>query len=381
MLVVTLGVIGLVMFPALLFKQASAESLGIVQILRIAPYIIPEVMRYTVPAAMLFAGCLVFGRLAGHNELVAIKAAGISPMAILWPVLAVSTLISLGLVYLNDVSVSWGRTGIRRVIIDSVEEMAYSKLRTDRSFSRQQFSINVRRVEGRRLVQPTITFPAGDSSDGMVTIQAEWAELRADPVADTLTIELHNGSVVSGEVQAVFPDTVQRVLPLSDASGQSITSRRAADLPLSALPQANRRQRKNIRNLEQSMAAKAAFEIFTGQFENLDRTSWKRDNSNLTKQRSQLARLRTEPHRRWSDGFSCLCFVMVGIPLAIRRRNSDFLTSFFLVFMPIVLFYYPFLIYGLDQAKDGALPPWSVWFGNAALLLVGVYLLRRVRRY
>ena len=67
--------------------------------------------------------------------------------------------------------------------------------------------------------------------------------------------------------------------------------------------------------------------------------------------------------------------------MAIRRRNQDFLTSFFLCFLPILLVYYPLLVWGVDGAKHGELPAYSVWAGNMLLFIWGAYLLRKVVRY
>jgi lipopolysaccharide export system permease protein len=94
-----------------------------------------------------------------------------------------------------------------------------------------------------------------------------------------------------------------------------------------------------------------------------------------------MDRLRTEPHRRWSAGFSCLCFAWVGVPMAVRLRNRDFLTSFFLCFLPILVVYYPLLMYGIGGAKDGTIPPVAVWTGNLLLVCWGAWLVRRVIRY
>jgi len=87
-----------------------------------------------------------------------------------------------------------------------------------------------------------------------------------------------------------------------------------------------------------------------------------------------------EPWRRWANGFSCLCFVLVGAPMAIRMRNADFLTSFFLCFLPILIVYYPVFMLGVDQAKRGSVPPVVVWTGNVLITLWGWWLLRRVVR-
>jgi len=66
--------------------------------------------------------------------------------------------------------------------------------------------------------------------------------------------------------------------------------------------------------------------------------------------------------------------------MAIRLRNADMTTSFIACFLPILVVYYPFLLYGIDRAKVGAVPPYTVWLGNAILLLGGVYLMRRMMR-
>jgi lipopolysaccharide export system permease protein len=87
-----------------------------------------------------------------------------------------------------------------------------------------------------------------------------------------------------------------------------------------------------------------------------------------------------EPWRRWANGFSCLCFVLVGAPMAIRMRNADFLTSFFLCFLPILVVYYPLFMLGISRVKAGVMPPPAVWMANILITLWGLWLLRRVVR-
>ena len=103
--------------------------MGLKQILLLIPYILPDALRFAVPGTILFAACSVYGRMASSNEVVAIKAQGISPLAILWPTFAFAFLMSLVAVWLNDVAASgWGREGANRVVIESVVEIIYSRL-------------------------------------------------------------------------------------------------------------------------------------------------------------------------------------------------------------------------------------------------------------
>ena len=73
-----------------------------------------------------------------------------------------AVLLSLLTVWLNDVAVSWGTEGMQRVVIEAVEEIAYSKLKTQRSYGTKDFLIHVKDVQGRRLVKPTVVFEPKD---------------------------------------------------------------------------------------------------------------------------------------------------------------------------------------------------------------------------
>jgi lipopolysaccharide export system permease protein len=154
-----------------------------------------------------------------------------------------------------------------------------------------------------------------------------------------------------------------------------------ANLPLRQLPLEIPAQEETIRQLEEALAAEAGLALATGDFAALGEDAWKERRQALASARSRLNRLRVEQPRRWASGFSCLCFVMVGAPLAILWRRADVMSTFGACFIPILLIYYPLLAFGLDRAKAGAMPPYIVWTANIILALAGLWLLRRVIRY
>lgn len=80
-----LGVLTLFMLGAGLLREAQEQGLGMMQIPALVPYVLPEALRFAVPATMLFAVASVFGRMSARNEITALKAAGITPMATIWP--------------------------------------------------------------------------------------------------------------------------------------------------------------------------------------------------------------------------------------------------------------------------------------------------------
>ena len=364
----------------ILVKQLLKEGLPLLQIASLLPYILPEALRYAVPVTLLLATTTIYSRMSGANEVVALKALGISPMAILWPALILAFLVSLATVWLNDVAVSWGRQGMKRVVVDAMEEIAYSMLHKERCYRSPYFTINVKRVEDRTLIQPVVTInPRGNAPT--ITLDAESAVLEVDRRENVLQIEAVHGAIeVEGRGRVYF-STYKYEMPLGDYGTEGDSGGRPANLPLWRIPDETVRQRQAIERHREHLAAAAAEQLLTGEFNRLGGTEWARRTAEGRVMQTRLCELRLEPFRRWAAGFSCLCFVWVGAPMAIWLRNRDFLTSFFLCFAPILIVYYPLLAYGISGAKNGTIPPYSVWAGNLLLVAWGTWLLRKVLRY
>lgn len=363
-----------------LVQELMKQGVPLLQIGFLLPYVFPNALRVAIPVTLLLATTTVYARMSGYNEVVALKALGISPIVVLRPALVIGFLLSLLTVWLNDVADSWGRAGAKRVIVEAVEDIAYGMLRTERRFTSPRFVINVKRIDGRTLVRPTVSIQArGDTP--AITIEAEEAELQADYRENLLWIRLRNGTIeFEGGVRMVFAEHKQE-FPLSDASWAGQASNNPSAMPLRVFPEEIAKQREAIERHKQELAAAAAQHLLSGEFERLTGPEWDRRTNTMTFMHQHLCRLRLEPYRRWSAGFSCLCFVWVGAPMAVWRRNRDFLASFFLCFSPILIVYYPLLAYGIDGAKNGTIPPFAVWTGNVLLVLWGLWPLRRVLRY
>jgi lipopolysaccharide export system permease protein len=183
-----------------------------------------------------------------------------------------------------------------------------------------------------------------------------------------------------GDYTASFPDTIVREVPLDAVSRKATSSTSPSEIAMADFQDAHEQQIAKIEQVEQVIAGKAALGLVTGRIEHALPSYTAPDRDLLRHEENRLNRIIMEPWRRWANGFSCLCFVLVGAPMAIRMRNADFLTSFFLCFLPILIVYYPVFMLGVDQAKRGAVPPVAVWFGNLLIVLWGWWLLRQVVR-
>jgi lipopolysaccharide export system permease protein len=89
----------------------------------------------------------------------------------------------------------------------------------------------------------------------------------------------------------------------------------------------------------------------------------------------QISRFNVEIHKKYSIPFSCLIFVLLGAPLAIRsgKKGMTMSISFSIIFF---LVYYVFLITGEKLADRRLVEPWlAMWLPNIVLFGVAMLLL------
>src|SRR6476660_5958583 len=185
---VLVGLTGLLVLMVVLV-EASRMNLGLGPTLRLLPYSLPMALAYSAPCATLFTVCLIYGRMSADNEVIATKALGITPTALLWPAWILAFVLSLVGVWLTDLAFSWGAVGVQRVVVQSVEEILYGMLRTQKSYANQKFSIVVKEVQDRRLIRPIMHFQANNDLPA-IRISAAEAELKSELARSVMTLIL-----------------------------------------------------------------------------------------------------------------------------------------------------------------------------------------------
>jgi len=364
-------------------RELLRKGLGAVAVIQLLPYVLPISLQFAFPATALFSVCCVYGRMSGDGEVASVKASGISPLKLLKPGLIFAALLSPVAVVVSDVAVSWGRPGVNRVIVMSIVDIAYRVLDAQHSFTSDQgFSIHVREVRGRTLVHPTVTLHNGGDG-GSMKLTAREGELQLEPETETLVLKVVDSQIIGGHSsQYIDPGEREWRIPLSSAAvAQDVRTRSPSNLPMRLISSERIRQDHLRHAAIGQMAAHTGFSILTSRAEQIAGQPGREIERAIQYSRNRLIRLQLEPWRRWAEGFSCFFFVLVGAPLAMVLRTSDYWTTFGLCFLPILVVYYPLYILGLEQAKDGAIPPYGVWIGNLVLGAVGLILIARVRRH
>lgn len=366
-----LGVVGVIS------KATITDGLPLYASARLTPYILPQVGMVALPVSILMAVSLTFGKLAGSNELIALKAMGVSPWKLFYPTWIFALIVSIFAVWVNDVAYSWGYTKMSEAIVSGSEAMLLGKLAADGRFSDPDGNITIT-VSGvmpdGTLVQPAFSgkaFP-GDGS-------AEFGRLTVlhDQEAPVIRIQMTNGIYKNAKGLGLFPQPLTFDLPL-DYFGVSVDE---GDPSLAQIPNVVRAIKAEKESARRKLAAEVIFSLAAGDPQVAGSSRWVELRDLEYQLDRRIIRCELGRPRRFSSGFSCFFFAWVGIPVAIWLNRSEPFICFFACFLPILLTYYPLFMAGLNGAKEGTLPAAACWGGNVFLGIVGYIILRRIHRY
>jgi len=361
------------------FREVSESGLGPLQVLQILPYVVPSLLPFTIPATLLLAVCVVYGRLSADHEVTAAKAAGVNAISLLLPAFFLGTLLTVFSLLLNDQVIPWSVANIQRIVTLAMEDIFFDVLATQNIVEdpANGVTITVSRVDRdeRRLIRPIIRFaPRGGEP---VIVQAEEATLRFDLEREEAVLHLRQAHVdATGAVSMKLKDR-EFAFPLT--LGGHIKPRHKSI----------RKIRQNLREIEieiqrtrERKAIDTAFALVQGQYSSFASPEFHSYNSQLQTGHRDTNRHRTELHNRFALSCSCFFFALVGGPFSIVQARRQFLTTFFLCFLPILLIYYPVVLLMMNLSKHGTVDPaWAMWIGNAILLLMAGYVIRKAIRH
>jgi lipopolysaccharide export system permease protein len=379
------AITGIVLMGGLV-AEATQQGLGPFQVLTIIPLFIPSLLPYILPTSTLFATCVVYGRLAADNEILAIKAAGVNIMKVVGPGVflgLVMSCVTLGLYYHV---IPYTHLLMRTMFLRDVEELLYSLLKKDRAINnpRLDFLIFVHDVQGRKLIDATFQHRAQRAKDREkkdehvhdFVIRAREAELVVDMENSKLVVKMYDGEITDKNGANIHFPFRQEVVDLP-ALWDTNHIARPRDMTWPQLTQQRDELRGQIGEIEAEMSDEDQLNKHAGPHQVKDHAD------NLDKKKSTLAnaanQIDAELEMRPALSFGCLCFVLVGCPVGIWFSRSDYLSAFITCFLPIVFVYYPLMLCGTNFAKDGKFyPAASIWAADALVALVGAVLFTRL---
>jgi lipopolysaccharide export system permease protein len=376
------GVIVLFMVMA----EATRQGLAPQAVIKLIPYIIPGTLPYTVPVALLFAVSVVYGRMAGDNEVIAVKAAGQSAWTILVPSFFLGAVLAGGLALMSSEVIPRSNHAFKLALFRDAEETFYMMLKREREFNnpRWPFFVGVKDVRDRLLVGATFKRRSKNTANPNsydLIVQAEQAVIQFDDKSNQVTVRLKN-AIMQGDGQFTSSPSLELKYALPAEGMMGPIDKRVQEMTSTELGRESARVRKLLRTERARQAIAAGLWMAAGKIERVDwphiRDAYRED----ARWQRQSYALHTEQWVRNALAVSVLFFVVLGAPVGILFARRDFLSAFMTCFVPIIVLYYPLVLAGINMCKEGILPPMVVWSGNAVLaLLAALFALPPVLRH
>ena len=300
-------------------------------------FYVPYVLVLMLPVAMLLSTLFSVGELAKHNELVAMKASGLSLYRIFWPLFRLAFLISLLALIFGETVVP--EANQRRIAIK------YSGTRKPRGPNRRYVFLH----ESRERVVFADRYEASKRMAKGVSIQTYRDHALIQRV-DADTMVWRGGRwTMRRAVLREFMDAQER-----------ITHREDWDPGLRLLPRDFAREHKDPERM--------------GYFE-------------LAEYIRRVQRIGGQASRWWVDLYMKISFpfanfviVLFGAPLASGRKRTGKALGFGLSLL-ICFIYYGFIKAGQVLGREGMLPPLlAAWIGNGLFGAMGIFFLVKARK-
>ena len=307
---------------------------------RMIIYLIPSFLVFTIPMAFLLAVLLAFGRLSADNEIVVIKACGVSLVQIMPPVLfcaLVAALLALGA---STIGVPWGNSSFKELSFQVLKRNITATIREKTFWDdipgvvmyTEHFDEQSRSLKG-------VVIHDGRNADQPMTIFAQDGVVSSAEGSQSLLLGLRNGSIHiagNGGLYRLVHFGEYR-MTVGENSKRSGISRNEPDLWISELQQ-------------------------------------QIDNSQ-TPAKDRLKML-AELHSRFTFPCASLVFAILAVPLGIQNRRSG-RSGGFTVSIAIILAYYVLMSVARTLAEKGTIPPVvALWIPNMVFLGLGWYFLR-----
>jgi len=323
-----------------LFVRHSGSSL---QILKLFLCIIPSILVFTIPMAVLVGVLLGLGRMSMDSEIIAITALGISRKRILVPVgvlaLAGAALTLLMTLWLAPRSLRAFRNIEGGLLTSQISFQVQPRV-FDERFPRMILYINDVSASGTHW-NGVFLAEAGAESGSRITL-AENAIVIAEPRLGKLELHLNGGST--------------HEFSRDDPGHYSLTDFGSSDWPIEVSGMTPAKER------ELSFPERTFSQLWS------DRGKTWRD-------------ARVELHQRFAFPVACLVFALIAVPLGAQPRRGGRAAGTLLAIL-VIGAYYSLFIMGAGLARQGAVFPFiGMWIANLVLALTGFALLPRMETF
>jgi len=307
-------------------------------------YSMPHFLEFVIPMSVMTTVLLTFFRLSSDNEIVALKAGGISIYKLLPPVLLFCLIGCMLTGFMTIYGLPWGRLSFKKLtyeVASSNVNVGMKERTFNDNFEGVMLYMNKIDLKNKALID--IFIEDQRTKNIISTIVAPRGEIYSEPDKLLFHLRLHNGTINQVDIEnktvhSITFDTYDINLDLK----KSVTTKKG------------RKDEKEMSIAELNKYLK----------------------DTVNKDAKYYAAL-IEFHRKFSIPFACFALGLLGVPLGVQSKSAKraFGLCFGLIFF---LLYYLMLSAGWVFGETGVYPPLiGMWMPNIVIGGIGLYLFVR----
>ena len=318
-----------------------SKGVGLFAIGKVIAYLMPSFLVLTLPIACLIASVSAFSRLSFDNELIVMRAAGVSLWRLAVPVFTFSTLVFLLTLFLSQWGQPWSNVSIKAVTMSLIKDQLVISL--DSGVFNEPLPKMMSYVpdpKEKRKFQGVFSSDQRDPEKPMVIVAQSYQVIN-DPQRNKFGVRLFEGSI-------------HQIPPDLDEYHQVVFSTYDFWLKLPTKSYGN--------------AVRLTYDQI---IERLDNTDWKD---------SGLLRRLMEHYKDLGFPVATLLLGMLGLPVGIVSRRSG-RAGGFAIGVAIILGFYLLNVFGEFMVTTRMVHPFvGAWFPNVITLVVTIVMYIRASR-
>lgn len=333
-----------------LIELVVTRGVPLFQIGKLFALIFPTFLEMTVPMALLLAIFLGLGRLSSEQELLAMKASGISPLQILRPI----AIVAIFVCFVTLMLTTFARPAANLALKKELYKIAKSRIGT--ALKEKVFNDDFPKI----LIYVEEVIPPGNTTQGVLIIDrrdpsredvvfGKVALIDSDEKTNSLSLKLFDGAIYGREKKRPgFSQTQFNIydfkIDLEELLGPVKKKERGP-------------KEMSLRRLFQTIRLK------------------RQEGSNTTPEVMEF-------HQRFSFAFAPLVFSLLGVALVMVPKSSRANRSWgFALCLFWFVIYYALLSLGKALGERGTLPPiLALWLPNLVVAVIGWQLFRKAQR-
>jgi len=385
-----------------LAQKILLKNVMLSDVLMLVVLSIPQFLMYTMPFSSLASASMVIGNLSSQNEILALRSCGIHTSRIFVPIVTISLLFSVSTLFIADRMIPYTTEKYKELYAQVLERVPTLELE---SYSSTKFGDRVisNGIVDKNTVNDILILDYSDSSSNRVIFANKGKFSVVDINRYIYKIDMENpeilitdsNSLESYSLAKASSMTMYLNLSSQASSNVNITPSQMSIRQLLTLTKERKTEHDSVVSQQEEDIRQYTNAVADSLFK-LEETNLDLKGLDLKELEQQVKRLeerknnksysfyyqyyRSELQKKVALSFACTFLVFIAFPISFFRVKNGRLFGFGLS-MLIACTYWFLLYYMHTKAiMTSATPFFFLWFPNALVFTIGLFLLLKLRK-